>query len=64
MPHNSNMSARSLDMYFVLFKSLQPSVCELKPRAAATWSECLHFGIRSNDKSIVQTAEDLFPLVH
>ena len=63
MPRYSNTSAHLLDIYFVIFKSLQPNVCKLKGRAAAAWFECLHFGIRSSDKSILQTAEDLFPLV-
>jgi hypothetical protein len=49
MPHNSNMIARFLDIYFVIFKNLQPSVCKLKPRAADAWSECLYFGIRIKD---------------
>jgi hypothetical protein len=30
MPYNSNMSALFLDIYFVIFKSLQSSVCKLK----------------------------------
>jgi len=59
--HITYMNARFLDIYFVIFKSFQPSVCKLKPGAAASWSECLHFGICSNHRSILQTAEDLFP---